>query len=102
MWGQQNDNNQDPVDHEMCVRVFGAASSPCCSNYALKQTAANFVDQFGIEAAEILEKNFYVDDLLKSVREQQVAIEVINKSRAGGVNILKLFHYFRKFFGWQK
>ncbi|XP_057313154.1 uncharacterized protein LOC130654559 [Hydractinia symbiolongicarpus] len=93
LWWPQNDINQGPVDHEMCVHVFGAAASPSCSNYALKRTATDFIDLFGIAAAEILRKNFYVDDLLKSVRERKVAIElikqVVNMCQARGFNLVK-------------
>ena len=52
--------------HQMCVHLFGGASSPSCWNYALKRSAIDNEVQFDPEAAKTLMKNFYVDDLLKS------------------------------------
>ena len=61
----------------MCVHVFGGTSSPSCSNYALKRTSIDGKDQFGLEAAKTLQNNFYVDDLLKSVAQEDQAIQLI-------------------------
>ena len=61
----------------MCVHVFGGASSPICSNYALKRTAIDNEDQFGPEAAKTLMKNFHVDDLLKSTPDAQSTVSLI-------------------------
>ena len=52
----------------MLVHIFGATSSPCCSNKALRQTADDNEDKYGSEAAETVRRNFYVDDLLKTVQ----------------------------------
>ena len=46
--------------------IFGAKCSPTCSNYALRRTAQDNKDSFRLEA-EVVERNFYVDDLFKSV-----------------------------------
>jgi hypothetical protein len=46
----------------MNVHLFGAISSPSCSNYALRRTADKFEEEEGTEAANVLKKNFYVDD----------------------------------------
>ena len=70
-WKDGNDKN--PVtDCEMNVHVFGATSSPGCSNYALKKTSVEYKEQYGEEASKTLRRNFYVDDLLKSVRTQSI------------------------------
>ena len=49
--------------------IFGAASSPCMANYVLRKTAADNRENsaFTPDTIESVEKNFYVDDLLKSV-----------------------------------
>lgn len=52
----------------MQVHIFGATSSPCCSNKSLRQTADDNEDKYGSEVAETVRRNFYVDDLLKSVQ----------------------------------
>ena len=61
----------------MCVHVFGVASSPSCCNFALKQTSLDNVEEFGSAAAQTLQRNFYVDDMLKSVENKEVAIKLV-------------------------
>ena len=51
----------------MTVHLFGGASSPGCSNFALKRTADDHEEEFGTDIADTLRHNFYVDDMLKSV-----------------------------------
>ena len=77
----------------MCVHVFGGTSSPSCSNYALEKTSIDGKDQFGLEAAKTLQNNFYVDDLLKSVAQEDQAIQLIKNVKAmcssGGFKLTK-------------
>ena len=49
------------------LTVFGGVSSPKCSNYALKKTTNDNKLKYGLVASDTLNKNFYVDDILKSV-----------------------------------
>lgn len=94
LWWRDNDLNKEVIDHEMCVHVFGAASSPGCSNYALKRTAVDNCVTFGKDAETVLKRNFYVDDLLKSMPNGETAIDlllqVIAMCRAGGFNLTKV------------
>jgi hypothetical protein len=46
----------------MTVHLFSAASSPGCSNFALKVAADDNEESLGAAAAEFLRRNFYVDD----------------------------------------
>ena len=93
LWWQDDDISRQPVDHEMCVHVFGGTSSTYCSNYALKRTANDGEDQFGKEAAETLQINFYVDDLLKSVDDEDKAMKLIKEVKtmcvSGGFRLTK-------------
>ena len=77
----------------MTVHLFGAGSSPGCSNFALKRTAEDGEREFGARAAEALKKNFYVDDALKSVPTEKDAIELIQAVKGmcakGGFNLTK-------------
>ena len=61
--------NSKIVDHEMCTHLFGAVSSPSSSNYAFKRTAVDNSTSFVVDASETV-INFYVDDLLKSVKNE--------------------------------
>ena len=77
----------------MCVHLFGAVSSPSSSNYALKRTAVDNSSSFDVNASETVMKNFYVDDLLKSVKSEEYAVDLIKRVKemcaAGGFNLTK-------------
>jgi hypothetical protein len=63
----------------MSTQVFGAANSPGASNFALKQTTKDNAGQFSPECIKTLEKDFYVDDLLKSVPISQSTVDLLSE-----------------------
>ena len=65
----------------MCVHIFGGTSSPDCCNYAIRKTADDNASDFNVRVAETLIKNFYVDDLLKCVKSEDSAIQLIQDVR---------------------
>ena len=75
----------------MCSYVFSSTLSPSCSNYALRRTAAYNEKQFGSEGSDTLRRNFYLNDLLKSVKTiKETVILIINVAgmcAAGGSNL---------------
>jgi len=77
----------------MTVHLFGGGSSPGCSNFSLTCTAEDDENEFGVKAAEMVKKNFYVDDLLKSLPTEEHAIQVIhdvkNMCAKGGFKLTK-------------
>ena len=60
--------------YEYNRHVFGSKDSPTCANYALQQAGKDFKDEFP-KASEMIERNFYMDDLVKSVSNIQEAQE---------------------------
>ena len=78
LWWENNNLDCEPSDHQMCVHVFGGTSSPSCSNFALKQTSTDNVEEFGSAAVQTIQRNFYVDEMLKSVENKEVAIKLVN------------------------
>ena len=74
LWWKEGNISEKPTDYEMCVHVFGGVSSGGCSKYALKITAVENKEKFGKETAETLQNNCYVDDLLKSVANQDNSV----------------------------
>ena len=66
-----------PIDYQMCDHVFEGVSSGACSNYALKMTAIENQEKFGEEAGQTLQNNFYVDDLLMSVANEDITVQLI-------------------------
>ena len=93
LWWNDYNLDEDPVDFAMCVHVFGGASSASCANYALRRTSVDNIEEFGKEAADVIQNNFYVDDLLKSVKDLDTAKtlvkNVINMCKSGGFNLTK-------------
>ena len=64
---------KDAQEYRMKVHLFGAASSPGCANYGEKE--------FGKNAADFMQRDFYIDDGLKSVKDVDTAIELIQKTQ---------------------
>ncbi|XP_073254422.1 uncharacterized protein [Porites lutea] len=85
----------------MLVHIFGATSSPCCANKAVHQTADDNEDQFDPEVTRTVCRNFYVDDVLKSVPNEERAIwlaqQLIELMKKGGFHLTKFSSNSRKF-----
>ncbi|XP_071486763.1 uncharacterized protein [Diadema antillarum] len=100
LWWPNGDYYQEPVDYHMNVHLFGAASSPGCSNYGLKQIATDKADEIGHDAARFIHRDFYVDDGLKAVATEEEAIELISKTKKmcehGGLHVHKVVSNSRK------
>ena len=81
------------TDHEMCVHLFGAVSSLSSSNYALRKATGENSSCYRNNAAAAIMKNFYVNDLPKSVEDEEYArdlIRIIQKMySANGCNLTK-------------
>ena len=79
----------------MGVHVFGGTSSPGCCNCALRKKAIQNENapNYDTEVAETLLHNFYLDDLLKSMKSEEIAIQLIKDVRRmcgeGGFNLTK-------------
>ena len=77
----------------MRVHLFGAASSPSCCNFALKKTARDTKLESGSLVTDTIPRNFYVDDCLRLVEDDQTAVELIQGLRKacehGGFNFTK-------------
>ena len=93
LWWKDGNYNNPIIDCQMNVHVFGATSSLGCSNYALKKTSTDYKDVDGFQASETLQRNFYVDDLLKSVKSEEQVIKLIEKikpmCKSEGFNLTK-------------
>ena len=82
-----------PEEYKMLVHIFGAKVSPCCANRALKQTAEDNETKYGKFVTDVVRRNFYVDDLLKSTVTVEQAIELplklIALLKEGGFRLTK-------------
>ena len=73
LWWPDADFSQAPQKYMMQVHLFGATSSPSCACFALQRTEEDHKDEFDEEAVKTVDKNFYVDDCLKSTSNVQKA-----------------------------
>ena len=69
LWWNDHNIDENPIDFAICAHVFGGASPASCANYALRRISVDHVEKFGKEAADAIQNNSYVDDLLKSVED---------------------------------
>ena len=81
LWFRDGDLQSEPEEFRLKVHVFGATSSPSCSNFALKETANSQMEKFSRESVDIVNKNFYVDDLLLSTKTEEDAIRLAKEIR---------------------
>ena len=67
----------------MNVHLFGKADSPCCANWVLKKSALDQQDKFDKNVIISVQRDFYMDDFLKS---QSTKEDVINLA----IQVMKL------------
>ncbi len=100
LWWPGGESTKEPITFKMTVHLFGAVSSPSCSCYALKQTAKDNEADFPSEVIETVNNNFYVDDCLKSVPSEEVAISMVKNltslCQKGGFRLTKWISNSRK------
>ena len=79
LWWPNGDLTKEPEAHQMQVHLFGATSSPSCRSFALRKTADDNQKDFDVQTIGTLNRNFYVDDCLKSVKTVDDALHLIKK-----------------------
>ena len=67
LWYSDGDVTKRPDQYQMVVYLFGGIWSSFCANFALRRTAIDKAKNFLKEVVNTVLRNFYVDDLLKSV-----------------------------------
>ena len=94
LWWKDGNPASEILEYRMTVHVFGATSSPSIACYALRKTAIDNRDNFSKDACTTIERNFYVDDLLKAVSDEQKALsliyELMELCKQGGFSLKKL------------
>ena len=79
LWWPGGEVSEPPVEYCMLVHLFGAASSPSCANFCLKQAAIDQADDFDKETVETVKRNFYMDDCLKSMASEEEATSLVSQ-----------------------
>ena len=67
LWWEDSDLER-PSEFQMTSHIFGATDSPSCANFCLKRAAEDSRGRFSDEAVNAVNKDFYVDDFVKSLR----------------------------------
>ena len=93
LWWPNGDFSKDPQPYRMTVHLFGGVWSPSCCNFVLKYTANQQRALYDVDIVEAVNKNFYVDDFLKSVPSVDDAVRIVNDVskllQAGGFYLTK-------------
>ena len=76
MWFPDGDLSKQPEKYQMLVHLFGGIWSSSCANYALRRTALDNSDKFDAYIVSTVQRDFYVDDLIKSVKTSEDAIRM--------------------------
>ena len=94
LWWPNDDLTLPPVDCQMLVHPFGATSSPSIAGFVLRRTASDNATKADQETVQTVQRNFYVDDLLKSVesieKAKQLVFQLQDLLRSGGFHLAKL------------
>ena len=79
LWWPDGDLSAELEEYRMRVHLFGAVSSPSCSNYAVHTTGNEAERDYGSEVAEVFRRNLNVtvDDCFQSVGTEGKAIDQI-------------------------
>ena len=93
LWNMELERPHDV--YQTLVMIFGVASSPCMANYVLRKPALeNRQDvAFSVDTIKSVEKNFYMEDLLKSVCDETTAVRMVREMTSllarGGFRLTK-------------
>ena len=93
LWHENGDSSQPAAEYRLLVHVFGGTWSPSAANYALHKTAADHGHDYSEVTQRVLERDFYVDDLLTSldtaIEATQLCRELKSLLAKGGFNLTK-------------
>ncbi|XP_077969292.1 uncharacterized protein LOC144423012 [Styela clava] len=93
LWWPNDDLSSQASDYSMLVHIFGSRSSPSVAGFALRKCASD--NEPGVEQSVVdtVLKNFYVDDLLKSLAKSGDAINLVKQLsvllESGGFHLTK-------------
>ena len=100
LWWPNGNLDQELQEYRMTVHLFGAVSSPSCTNYAMRRNAEDHKHEFPPEVVSTVLRNFYVDDCLKSLPSSSEAVTHVDDMRKlmfkGGFNLTKWMSNDRK------
>ncbi|XP_016336888.1 uncharacterized protein LOC107684994 [Sinocyclocheilus anshuiensis] len=81
LWFKNNDMSESMVEYRMKVHVFGNSPSPAVAIYGLRRAALFNEAEFGADVRHFIERDFYVDDRLKSLPSINEAISLLKATK---------------------
>ncbi|KAI2663492.1 Acid-sensing ion channel 5 [Labeo rohita] len=81
LWYRNNDPTSDIVNYRMRVHLFGNSPSPAVAVYGLRRAAKEAEADCGSDARRFIDREFYVDDALKSFSTEEEAISVLGRAQ---------------------
>ncbi|XP_064469540.1 uncharacterized protein LOC135384259 [Ornithodoros turicata] len=81
LWFRDNDTSKDVIEYRMCVHAFGNTCSPAIATYGLRRTAQEGEQDFGADVRHFIERDFYVDDGLKSLPTEEESIDLLKRTQ---------------------
>ncbi|XP_022803018.1 uncharacterized protein LOC111340435 [Stylophora pistillata] len=89
------DLTKEMKEYRMVKYLFGATSSPSVANFCPRKTAQSYQEEFDKEVIETVDRNMYVDDMMKSTSTTGKAISLASQLRTllekGGFRLTKLY-----------
>ncbi|PFX13875.1 hypothetical protein AWC38_SpisGene22013 [Stylophora pistillata] len=89
------DLTKEIKEYPMVKHLFGATSSPSVANFYLRKTAQSYQENFYKKVIETLNRNMYVDDMMKSTSTTGKAISLASQLRTllekGGFRLTKWY-----------
>lgn len=79
LWYKDNKLENDITEYCMKVHVFGNSPSPAVSIHCLRRAAEEGEKEFGDDAKQLVERDFYVEDGLKSLPTPEAAIDLLKR-----------------------
>jgi hypothetical protein len=94
LWWPNGELTQEPREFRPTVHLaFGGTWSPSCCCFALRKNASDNLEKSTEDAVATVGKNFYMDDCLKSVEDEEAACALISNLSEllaeGGFNLTK-------------
>ena len=83
LWYQDGRVGGPTVMYRMTAHLFGGVWSPSCANYALRQVAKEFQEEYPQSVLDTVLHNFYVDDCLSAVKTVDEAMVMQLLARRG-------------------
>ena len=95
LWWPDGDLTKEMKEYRMVKHLFGATSSPSVVNFCLRKTAQLHQEEFDKEVIETVNRDMYVDDMMKSTSTTEKAISLASQLRTllekGGFRLTKWY-----------